>query len=75
MSFSQVSEYISNHVRLSLELHGGNIELVEVDGNVIRVKLVGACAHCPSSALTLYEGVEKMIKNDLSKDYEIEQVF
>jgi len=75
MSFNQVNEYISSHVRPSLELHGGNIELVEVDGNVIKVKLVGACAHCPSSALTLYEGVEKMIKNDLSEDYEIEQVF
>ncbi len=75
MSFNQVNEYISSHVRPSLELHGGNIELVEVDGNVIKVKLVGACAHCPSSALTLYEGVEKMIKNDLSVDYEIEQVF
>jgi len=75
MSFSQVSEYITKHVRPSLELHGGNIELVEIDGNTIKVRLVGACAHCPSSALTLYEGVEKMIKNDLSEDYEIEQVF
>lgn len=75
MSFELVEKYITQYVRPALELHGGDIKLVAVDDNVIKVKLVGACAHCPSSALTLYEGVEKMIKADLSPDYEIEQVF
>lgn len=73
--YMQVHNFIKLKVKPSLQLHGGDIDLLSVEGNTIQVRLVGACAHCPSSALTLYEGLEKMIKNELSNDYEIEQVF
>lgn len=50
-------------VRPSLQTHGGNVELVTVyPPETVEIRLLGACDGCPSSNLTLTEGVEKAIK-------------
>ncbi|MHB0913660.1 MAG: NifU family protein [Armatimonadota bacterium] len=51
-------------IRPALQADGGDIELVEVDEQtgVVRVKLVGACAGCPMSQMTLQMGVERTLK-------------
>ena len=59
-------------VRPMLAADGGNVELVEVtqDG-VVRLKLTGTCGCCPMSQMTLKNGVEKMLKDEIP---EIKQV-
>ena len=53
-----------NSIRPALQIHGGNVELVAVHPpDIVEIRLVGACDGCPSSNLTLTEGVEKAIKN------------
>lgn len=42
--------------------HGGSVELVSYDGNVVKVKLGGACLGCPLSPVTLHGWVEGTIK-------------
>ncbi len=61
-----------NKIRPSLQADGGNIELVEVtpDG-VVKVKLVGACAGCPMSQMTLKMGVEKLLKQEVPEVKEV----
>jgi Fe-S cluster biogenesis protein NfuA len=49
-------------VRPGLQADGGNVELVDVDGDVVRVKLVGACGCCPMSTMTLKMGIERVLK-------------
>ncbi|MBU2730750.1 Rieske 2Fe-2S domain-containing protein [Acidithiobacillus caldus ATCC 51756] len=50
-------------VRPSLEGHGGNVELVEVrPPDTVVLRLLGSCHGCPSSSLTLSEGVERAIR-------------
>jgi Fe-S cluster biogenesis protein NfuA len=72
----QISDVIENEVRPALQADGGDIELIDVEDGIVKVKLVGACAHCPSSALTLYSGVEKMLMEKFPDDVKgIEQVF
>lgn len=45
---------------------GGDIELVDVDENgVVRVRLLGACIGCPSSAMTLTMGIERSLKDQI----------
>jgi len=53
-------------IRPVLQADGGNVELVDVspDG-VVKVKLTGACGHCPMSQMTLKAGVEKVIKENV----------
>jgi Fe-S cluster biogenesis protein NfuA len=48
-------------VRPYLQSHGGNVELLEVAGNAVRLRLIGSCHGCPSSAVTLKTAIEKAI--------------
>lgn len=59
----QVAEAL-NDVRPALQADGGDIELVDVEEEtgVVNVKLVGACAGCPMSQITLQMGVERLLK-------------
>jgi len=51
-------------VRNILRMEGGDVELVEITpDNVVKVRLVGACGHCPFAAFTLKMRVEKMVKD------------
>lgn len=53
-----------NEIRPALQADGGDIEFVGVDEatGVVSVKLVGACAGCPMSQMTLQMGVERTLK-------------
>jgi Fe-S cluster biogenesis protein NfuA len=48
-------------VRPYLYSQGGNVELVEVDNRVVRVRLLGSCKSCPSSEITMKSAIEKAI--------------
>jgi Fe-S cluster biogenesis protein NfuA len=50
-------------VRPSLQAVGGDVQLVDVSGDgIVKVRLVGACAGCPMSQMTLKAGIEKYLK-------------
>jgi Fe-S cluster biogenesis protein NfuA len=53
-------------IRPALQADGGDIKLVEVtkDG-VVKVKLMGACGGCPMSQMTLQQGVERALKQEV----------
>ncbi|TSK08695.1 MAG: NifU family protein [Geobacter sp.] len=54
---------ILENIRPALQADGGDVELVEVtDDGVVKVRLVGACGHCPMSTMTLKMGIERTIK-------------
>ena len=64
-----------DRIRPALQADGGDVELVEVtDDGIVRVKLVGACAGCPMSQLTLANGVERVIKEDIPEIVRVEPV-
>ncbi|HEC01970.1 MAG TPA: NifU family protein [Phycisphaerales bacterium] len=56
-------EEILEAVRGSLQSHGGDVELVGIDDdNTVRVRLQGACQGCPGAAMTMKNGIEKILK-------------
>ena len=63
-------------IRPYLLADGGNAELIEVtqDG-VVKIKLTGACGHCPMSTYTLKMGIEKKLKEKIPEVKSVEQVF
>lgn len=71
----RIQDIIETQVRPALQSDGGDIELVDVEDGIVKVRLVGACAHCPSSAMTLYQGVEKMLMDLVPEVKGIEQVW
>jgi Fe-S cluster biogenesis protein NfuA len=63
-------------IRPALQADGGDIELVGVDEatGVVSVKLVGACAGCPMSQMTLQMGVERTLKARIPEVTKVENV-
>ncbi|MGM0568529.1 MAG: NifU family protein [Elusimicrobiota bacterium] len=53
-------------VRPALQADGGDVELVDVtDEGVVKVRLTGACGGCPMSQMTLTNGVERVLKEEV----------
>jgi Fe-S cluster biogenesis protein NfuA len=62
-------------VRPALQADGGDVELVEVtEDGIVKVKLTGACGHCPMSTMTLKMGIERALKEQVPGVKEVEQV-
>ena len=61
-SMREEVEEVLESLRPMLIQDGGNVELVEVEDGVVKVRLVGACVSCSSSLMTLKMGIEKALK-------------
>ncbi|NET01036.1 MAG: NifU family protein [Sphaerospermopsis sp. SIO1G2] len=72
---TQNVENVLDEMRPYLMSDGGNVELVELDGPIVKLRLQGACGSCPSSAMTLRMGIERRLKEQIPEIAEIEQVF
>ncbi|ACZ62610.1 MULTISPECIES: NifU family protein [Dehalococcoides] len=64
-------EAVLDKIRPALEADGGNVELVDVVDGVVKVKLVGACAGCPMSTMTLKNGIERILKREIPEVKEV----
>lgn len=62
---------VLDNIRPSLRADGGDVELVEVKDGVVSVRLKGACAGCPMSTMTLKNGIERILKQELSDVKEV----
>ncbi|MEO0491570.1 MAG: NifU family protein [Cyanobacteria bacterium P01_A01_bin.123] len=67
-------EKVLDDLRPYLMADGGNVELVELDGPVVKLRLQGACGSCPSSAMTLRMGIERRLREFIPEIAEVEQV-
>ena len=66
-------EKVLDQIRPMLMRDGGNVELVSIDGGVVKVRLQGACAGCPMSQMTLRNGIEKVLKDKIPEVTAVEQ--
>lgn len=67
-------EQALSKVRPMLQRDGGNVELVDIEGTVVKVRLTGACHGCPMSQMTLKAGVERVIKAEVPEVSEVVSV-
>jgi Fe-S cluster biogenesis protein NfuA len=66
-------ETVLDELRPYLMADGGNVELVEIDGPIVRLRLQGACGSCPSSTMTLKMGIERRLREMIPEVAEVEQ--
>ncbi len=69
-----VEETLEREIKPALKKDGGDIELVDVDGNVIMVKLHGTCASCSKSQITLKHYVELKLREFVTPEIIVEEV-
>jgi Fe-S cluster biogenesis protein NfuA len=61
-------------IKPQIQADGGDIDLVAIENKTVKVRLRGACAGCPMSALTLKQGVERLIKARVPEIQSVEAV-
>jgi Fe-S cluster biogenesis protein NfuA len=62
---------VLDKIRPSLQADGGDVELVNVEDGVVKVRLTGACGGCPMSQMTLKMGIERLLKQELPEIQEV----
>ena len=67
-------EQILDEVRPYLMADGGDVELDEIDGLVVRLKLKGACGSCPSSSTTMKLGIQRRLMERIPEIIDVEEV-
>lgn len=71
---AQVEEVL-NKLRPYIHRDGGDVELVDVEDGVVKLRLLGACGSCPSSTITLKAGIERALMEEIPEITEVQQVF
>lgn len=61
-------------IRPPLQADGGDVELVDVENGIVKVRLTGACGGCPMSQITLKQGIEQHIKKVIPEVLSVEAV-
>ncbi|AIQ76371.1 MULTISPECIES: NifU family protein [Paenibacillus] len=72
--YDEVLEVLDK-LRPFLQRDGGDVELVDVEDGIVKLKLMGACGSCPSSTITLKAGIERALLEEVEGVEEVVQVF
>lgn len=59
-------------IRPNLQADGGDVELIDIQEGVVTVRLQGACAGCPMSQMTLKNGIERFLKQEIPEVVSVE---
>ena len=69
-----VEETLEREIKPALQKDGGDIELVDVDGNTVFLRLCGNCAACSASQITLKHYVEAKLQEFVTPEIVVEEV-
>jgi len=58
-------------IRPALQADGGDVELIDTNEGVVRLKLKGACGSCPMATMTLRYGIERVLKEKIPEVKEV----
>jgi len=71
----QIKELIEVKVRPAVAMDGGDIIFHSFEDGIVKLQLKGSCSGCPSSTITLKNGIENMLKHYIPEVVAVEQVF
>lgn len=63
-----------DEIRPQIQLDGGDVEFVALENKIVKVRLVGHCASCPMATMTLKQGIERHVKNQVPEITSVEAV-
>ncbi|MBC7661683.1 MAG: NifU family protein [Chitinophagaceae bacterium] len=61
----RIKELIASDINPMLELHAGGCELLDVDDGIVTLRLFGGCSGCPSSQITLFNGIVPILRDKI----------
>ena len=63
-----------NEMRQYLQADGGDLEIVSIEGKLVQLKLRGACGGCPHATMTIKNGLERVLREEIDPEITIERV-
>lgn len=63
-----------DQIRPAIRMDGGEVELIDVEEGIARVRMMGACGGCPMSTMTLKMGIERAIRQQVPEIKAVEAV-
>lgn len=63
-----------NEMRRYLQADGGDLEIVNIEGKTVQLKLRGACGGCPHATMTIKNGLERVLREEIDPEITIERV-
>ena len=60
-------------LRVYLQNDGGDMEIISIEGKTVTLKLKGACGSCPMATVTLKDGLEKVLKEEIDPEIIVER--
>ncbi len=70
----KIQQILEDEIKPALAMDGGSIELIDVEGNQVNVKLYGACSSCASGTITLKGFVERILRDKVMPDLQVVEV-
>jgi len=61
-------------MRSYLQSHGGDLEVVSIEDKKVGLRMKGACGGCPHAMMTIKNGIEAALKEEIDPDIEVERV-
>lgn len=58
-------ERVIERIRPAIQADGGDVQFIELDEGIVKLRLMGACVGCPMSTMTLQAGIERMIRQEV----------
>ncbi|MGC5328225.1 NifU family protein [Brevibacillus sp. SYSU BS000544] len=75
MEIKEQVQEVLDKLRPFLQRDGGDVQLVDVEDGIVKLRLMGACGSCPSSTITLKAGIERALVEEIPGIVEVQQVF
>jgi Fe-S cluster biogenesis protein NfuA len=63
-----------DELRVHLQADGGDLEIVSVDGKDVKVRLQGACGCCPHATMTIKEGLQRILREEIDSEITVDRV-
>ena len=61
-------------LRSCLQADGGDLEIVSIEGKLVKLRLRGACGCCPHATMTIKDGLERILREEIDPEITIERV-
>ncbi|MEW5894485.1 MAG: NifU family protein [Candidatus Omnitrophota bacterium] len=68
---AQITAIINSEIRPALQMHGGDVEIINYQDNILRIKYSGACGCCPSAMFGTLQMIEETLKQKFNPDISV----
>ncbi len=68
----KIDAIINKNVRPYLQMDGGDLQLIALEGNILRINYQGACGSCPSSAMGTLKAIENLLRDEYNPEITVE---